>query len=57
MRVLFGGSKGIRTIIFPSTIRTVKRAAFFKVKSLLRAVLTEGLEVLGADEFTPDGKR
>ena len=57
MRVLFGGSEGIRTVIFPSALRAVRQAAFCETESLLKAVLNEGLEVLGADEFTPDGKR
>lgn len=56
MRILFGGSKGIRTIIFPSALRTVRQAAFYGVKSLRKAALNEGLEVLGTDEVAPSGK-
>ena len=55
MRTLFGGSEGVRTIIFPSMLRTVRQGAFYKIKSLLKAVMNEGLEVLGTDEFKPDG--
>ena len=57
MRMLFGGSDGIRTIIFPSMLRIVYQSAFYSVKSLLSAVLNEGLEVLGTNELIPDGKR
>lgn len=56
MRVLIRGSNGIRTIIFPSMLRTVRQAAFCEVKSLRKVVLNEGLEVLGTDELAPDGK-
>ena len=56
MKTLFGGSEGVRTIIFPSMLRIVRQAAFCEVKSLLKAALNEGLEVLGTNKFTPDGK-
>ena len=56
MRMLFGGPDGIRTIIFPSMLRTIKQSAFSQVGSLRKAVLNEGLEVLGTNELTPDGK-
>ena len=49
MRVLFGGSEGIRTIIFPSALRTIKQGAFSYVRSLQKVVLNEDLEVLGTD--------
>ena len=47
MRLLFGGSDGVRTIIFPSMLKTVKQTAFYNLKSLRKAVMNEGLEVLG----------
>ena len=56
MRFLFGGSKGIRTIIFPSMLRTVRQAAFYRIESLWKVVLNEGLEVLGTDELAQDGE-
>ena len=55
MRTLFGSSEGIRTIIFPRTLKIVRQAAFCEIESLLKAVLNEGLETLGTDEFKPDG--
>lgn len=56
MRVLFGGSEGIRTIIFPSALRTIIQSAFYGIESLWKVVLNEGLEVLGTDELKPDGE-
>ena len=50
MKTLFGGSDSIKTIIFPSILRTVRQSAFYGVKSLRKAVLNEGLEILGEDE-------
>lgn len=55
MRTLFGGSEGVRTIIFPSMLRTVSQGAFSQVGSLRKAVLNEGLEILGTNELKPDG--
>ena len=56
MRTLFRSSDDIRTIIFPDMLRTVYQSALCGVKSLRKAVLNEGLEVLGENELTPDGE-
>ena len=55
MKTLFGGSEGVRTIIFPRTIKIVRQAAFCEIESLLKVVMNEGLETLGTDELTLDG--
>ena len=56
MIILFGGPDDLRTIIFPSMLRTVRQAAFYGIESLRKVALNEGLEVLGTDELTPDGE-
>ena len=56
MKKVFGGSDGIRTVVFPATVRTVRQSSFCNVKSLQSAVMNEGLEVLGTNEYQPDGK-
>lgn len=56
MRTLIRGSNGIRTIIFPDMLRTIRQAAFSHVKSLRKAALNEGLKVLGTDETAPNGR-
>lgn len=55
MTKVFGGSDDIRTIIFPTMVRTIRQGAFHDVKSLQAALLNEGLEVVGIDEYTKDG--
>ena len=50
MTELFGASKGIRTIIFPSTVRAVYPGSFSWLKSLRAALMNEGLETLGNGE-------
>ena len=57
MRKIFGGPDDIRTIIFSEGVRTIRQGAFHGVKSLRAALLNEGLETLGTDEYLPDGKR
>lgn len=57
MTTVFGGPDDIRTIIFPKMVRTVRQGAFHGVKSLRAALLNEGLETLGTDEYKPDGER
>ena len=52
---IFGGPDDIRTIIFPKMLRTVRQGAFHGAKGLRSAVLNEGLETLGTDEYTKDG--
>ena len=37
-------------------MRTIRQSAFYKCQSLKEAVFNEGLEVLGTDEYTDDGK-
>ena len=52
---MLGGSDGIRTIIFPEMVTTVRQGAFYRVKSLRSAVLNEDLETLGTHWYLPDG--
>lgn len=42
---------------FPRTVRSVRQGTSCKVESLQSVVLNEGLEVLGTNEYLPDGKR
>lgn len=49
MGKVFGGPDDIRTIIFPSMVRTIRQKAFGKVESLRSVILNECLEVLGTD--------
>ena len=51
MKTIFGGSDGIRTIIFPTMVRIVRLGSFHKVQSLRTVVLNEGLEILGTNEY------
>ena len=46
MSQLARGAEGIRTVIFPNTVRDVKCNAFMGNRSLRSAVLNEGLERL-----------
>ena len=55
MKTLLGGPYGIRTIIFPHTLKIVRQAAFSYVRSLRKAALNEGLMTLGTNELTPNG--
>ena len=57
METLSGGSDGIRTAIFPTTVRTVRRRSFHNIASLRSAILNGGLEVLGTSEQKPNGER
>ena len=57
METLSGGSDGIRTVIFPTTVRTIRRRSFRNIASLRSAVLNRGLEVLGTSEQKPNGER
>ena len=50
MRNIFGGPDGIRTMIFPTMVRTVRQGSFCQTRSLRIIILNEGLEVLGTDE-------
>lgn len=49
MTEISGSSDGIRTIVFPSTIRTVRQESFGDIQPLWSATLNEGLEVLGTE--------
>ena len=51
MAVLLGGSEGIRTTIFPGTVRKIRDKSFADVVSLRSAVLNEGLEALGSGRY------
>lgn len=55
MDTVLGGPDDIRTMIFPNMVKIVRQGAFYCVKSLQSVVLNEGLEVLGTDEYQPDG--
>ena len=57
MSTVFGGPDDVRTIILPKMVRTVRQGSFCKAKQLRVAILNEGLEVLGTDEYRLDGKR
>lgn len=46
----------IRTIIFPETVRVVEQGAFFRNQALRSAVVNEGLETLGTDEYDSEGE-
>ena len=56
MTTIFGASDDIRTMIFPTTVRTVRQGSFCSAFPLRSVVLNEGLEVLGTDEYQSDGK-
>lgn len=56
MNKIFGGSDDTRTLTFPETVRIIQQSAFYGAKSLGSAVLNEGLEMLGTDEYKPDGE-
>ena len=56
MNKIFGGSDDTRTLTFPETVRIIQQSAFYGAKSLGSAVLNEGLETLGTDEYRPDGE-
>lgn len=47
---------GLENVEFPASLRTVDQGAFAECKNLKYAKLNEGLEVLGTDEYTKDGK-
>lgn len=55
MTEISGGSDGVRTIIFPTMVRTVRNELFYNVKTLRSVILNEGLDTLGTDEYRPDG--
>ena len=54
MSTVFGGPDDVRTIILPKMVRTVRQGSFCKVQQLRVAVLNEGLEVLGTEEYLLD---
>ena len=47
---------GLESITMPSSVRTICQSAFCKCPNLKRVMLNEGLEVLGTDEYAPDGR-
>ena len=55
-RDILGGSDGVRTMAFSTTVRTVRQGSFSGAESLSSMILNEGLEVLGTDERKPDGE-
>ena len=57
MKTIFGGPDDIRTMIFPKMVRIIRQGSFRGVKSLVSAVLNEGLETLGTDEHKLDGEK
>lgn len=56
MKTVFGASDGIRTVVFPDMVNTIRQGAFNKIGSLRSVILNEGLETLGTDEYKSDGK-
>lgn len=50
-----GCADGVRTLTFPRSVRIIHQKAFHKRKQLHAVVFNEGLEVLGAAEYKPDG--
>ena len=54
VETIFGGSDDVRTMIFPTVVRTVRQGSFCKAASLRSVILNDGLEILGADEPKPD---
>ena len=57
MDAIFDGSKRARTMLFPHTVRSVRKYAFDDAKSLARAILNDGLLKLGRDAFADAGIR
>ena len=55
MTEVSAGSDEARTVVFPNTIRRVRNGLFYGAETLRSAVLNEGLEVLGTDEYQADG--
>ena len=47
---------GLENVELPASLRTIAQGAFYKCKSLRTVKFSEGLEVLGTDEYTDDGK-
>lgn len=47
MSQVVNGSSHARTIAFPNTVRGARDCAFLENKTLISAVLNEGLEMLG----------
>lgn len=43
-------------IEFPSSLRTIAQGAFYKCENLRTVKFNAGLEVLGTDEYSDDGK-
>ena len=48
---------GLESVTIPSSVRVLRQSAFCNCQDLRTAVLEEGLEVLGTDEYTRDGGR
>ena len=46
---------GLESVETPTSVRTIRQSAFCKCQNLKKAVLNEGLEVLGTDEYPDDG--
>lgn len=55
MSEILGASSETRTLRFPMTVRTVRQGTFHKNGALRSAVLNEGLEALGTDEYKWNG--
>lgn len=51
MAEISGCDSDTRTVIFPPGVRTLGQNAFLMKRSLRSAILNEGLEVLGTDEY------
>ena len=47
---------GLKTVEFPTSVRKIFQGAFYKCENLKTVKFNEGLEVLGTDEYSDDGK-
>ena len=52
----FRECKNIRSIEFPTSLRKIAQGAFAQCSSLKTVKFNEGLEALGTDEYTKEGK-
>ena len=46
---------GVEQVVLPVSLRTIAQGAFHKCENLKTVKFSEGLEVLGTDEYDDDG--
>ena len=51
------GETGLESVAIPSSVRIIHQSAFCLCKNLRYAMINEGLETLGTDEYKSDGAR